>query len=42
MYEKFDNDENHGEHTDDENDENHGEHAYHENTSEVCLVTNSI
>jgi hypothetical protein len=41
-YDEFDNDENHGEHTDDENDENHGEHAYHENTSEVCLVTNSI
>jgi hypothetical protein len=41
-YDEFDNDDNHGEHTDDQNDENHGEHTDSLNTSEVCVVTHTM
>nr|XP_051229056.1 protein FAR1-RELATED SEQUENCE 5-like [Lolium perenne] len=38
-YDEFDNDDNHGEHTDDQNDENHGEHTDTLNTSEAQFDT---
>nr|XP_051229252.1 uncharacterized protein LOC127347064 [Lolium perenne] len=38
-YDEFDNDDNHGEHTDDQNDENHGEHTDSLNTSEAQFDT---